>query len=76
MTYEEAEKHLERLAADLGEHFDAIQIMVSWEKEGGGTYCTKKGFGNWFARQGMAHDFILANGAQEHAAALSAQLKG
>lgn len=55
----------EEAVARLGEHFDAVQIFVSLPMDGGGTRCIKKGGGNWYARQGMAHEFINEDMAQE-----------
>lgn len=34
MTQKEAEQMLEKIASELGEHFDAVQIMVSFNEEG------------------------------------------
>lgn len=63
MTNAEAEELIQRTAAQLGEHFDAVQIMVSWNQD-----CTTaaayRGVGNWYARQGMAHEFINTDQAQ------------
>lgn len=70
MTTEEVEELLEKTAAALGEHFDAVQVLVSWNEDGA-TTCVKRGAGNWYARQGMAHEFINADVSQENAAALS-----
>ena len=50
----------------LGEHFDAVLILVSWNHDGL-TSCIPSGSGNWYARQGMAHEFINTDTAQEHA---------
>lgn len=59
----EANRLLEEMAARLGEHFDAVQILVSWN-EYGLTNCAKRGVGNWYARQGMAQEFIDQDQAQ------------
>lgn len=64
MTGEDAEKLLEEFAERLGEHFDAVQIMVSWNEERV-TKCAKRGTGNWYARTGMAREFLDADQAQE-----------
>ena len=64
MTALEAEQLLEETTAKLAEFFDAVQIMVSWNEERQ-TRCSKRGSGNWYARQGMAHEFINADMAQE-----------
>ena len=57
MSHRELESLAENFVAKLGEHCDAVQIMLSWN-ENGQTYCLKRGCGNWYARQGMAHEFI------------------
>ncbi len=41
----------------LGEHFASVQIMVS-NNEDGNTYGIFRGCGDWYARQGLAHEFI------------------
>jgi hypothetical protein len=41
----------------LGEHFDSLQIMAT-TTEAEGTRTWFRGTGNWFARQGLAHEFI------------------
>lgn len=72
MTDKEAEAMLEDVAAKLREHFDAVQILVSWQAdENRGTYCVKRGAGNWWARQGMARDFVQADQAASTANALA-----
>lgn len=63
MTGDEAEKMLDLAASKLHEHFDAVQIMVSWNEDGF-TKCTKRGCGNWYARQGMAKEFMDQDQAQ------------
>lgn len=73
MTTKEAEKLLEGFVAKLSEHFDAVQILASFPKNGG-TAFTKRGAGNWFARQGMAHEFIQENQAFNNAAELKSFL--
>lgn len=57
MNENEAVEYLEQVACNLSEHFDCVQIMVSLNEEGL-TKCLKRGSGNWYARQGMAHEFI------------------
>jgi hypothetical protein len=47
----------------LGEHFDHVQIMVSWNEQAS-CYRIFEGSGNWYARQGMAHEFIKKDDAQ------------
>ena len=66
MNAEEAEEMCERIAEQLGEHFDAVQILVSWNEDGF-SLCTKKGSGNWYARIGMAREFLVCDQAQTNA---------
>ncbi len=64
MSPQEGKKLLIDYSAKLSEHFDAVQIMVSYPWEGG-TQPLYAGSGNWFARQGMAHDFIQLEEAEQ-----------
>ena len=73
MTGPEAQKLLQETARQLGEHFDSVQIMGAWD-EGGFSYCSKAGVGSWYARQGMAHEFINADIAHEQAYQISQRL--
>lgn len=50
----------------MREHFDAVQILATFQ-ENGSTDTGYVGFGNWYARQGMAHEFINKDIAQENA---------
>lgn len=50
----------------LSEFFDTVQILVSNTTDAG-TEHVFLGSGNWFARQGMAHDFINKDRAQTEA---------
>lgn len=68
------EQILELAAAQLGEHFDVVQILASTHLDGGGTRCVKRGVGNWYARQGMAHEFIENNIAEDQACAIAERL--
>lgn len=74
MTAEAAEKMLEEVAAKLGEHFDAVQILATWNQDGG-SFHTKRGAGNWYARQGMAHEFINSDIAQDAAVQIAEHLQ-
>lgn len=58
---------MRKIASELAEHFDAVQILASHRDGNGNTQLIKYGEGNWYARQGMAHDFINAEQAQETA---------
>lgn len=57
------EEIIERIAAQLAEHWEGVQILVSRaEPDGTGRYFY--GVGNWYTRQGMAHDFIKSEEAR------------
>jgi len=70
MTREEAQKYLDKVADDLSEFFGSVQIMVSTQV-GCATRCIKSGRGDWYARQGMAHEFINEDQAQVTAIAIA-----
>lgn len=74
MSHEQVIKLVEDYAARLGEHFEAVQIMVTWNEEGL-TKNLNRGVGNWYARQGMAHEFINADVAQENARQIAERLE-
>lgn len=58
MSNEEQTKLLQSAVDKLGEHFDAVQILVSYNKEGD-TAGGFRGTGNWYARIGLAREFLL-----------------
>lgn len=58
----------------LREHFDAVQILATWNETGLTKTCAR-GSGNWHARQGMAHDFINRDIAQENAREIAEHLE-
>lgn len=74
MSADEAEKILEAAATRLGEHFDAVQILASWNENGTSSMCGS-GCGNWYARQGMAYEFINSDIAQVAARQIAEKLK-
>lgn len=47
----------------LMDHFDSVQILVSWPADNGTRSCYR-GAGNWFARTGMARDFLERDEAE------------
>lgn len=57
---------LQSITRNLGEHFDAVQILVSFTEDGA-TQIWRPGCGNWHTRQGMAHNFIDADKTQDQA---------
>lgn len=54
MLYERADS----VAASLSEHFDAVQILVSKLQSDGSTTIMYVGKGNYYARTGMAREFL------------------
>jgi hypothetical protein len=67
-------KLLEAAAAALAEHFDAVQILATSQEEGT-THSFYRGQGNWYARQGLAHEFINSDIAQDAAVQIAEQIK-
>ena len=63
MTDEEKMAFVERVGRELCEHFDHVQILTSWS-EGGLTKVQTFGCGNWYARIGMAREFIVNDDAR------------
>ena len=61
---------VEEIAHRLGEHFDCVQILVSWNIDTY-THDLAYGIGNWYARQGMAEAFIKRDQAKELALEIS-----
>ena len=66
----EMEKLLETSISVLMEHFEAVQILVS-RSTPEETQSIFSGRGNWFARQGMAREFITENESRTMANELS-----
>lgn len=64
---------VDRHARELGEHFDAVHILCS-HTDSDGTAHVSRGCGNWFARQGMAHEFIGLDRADEVATRVAQRL--
>lgn len=56
---------MEKFAAELGEHCNAVQILCSHSVDGGGTRGVKRGSGDWYSRQGLAHEFINSDQADD-----------
>jgi len=78
MKSEDAKQMIEAIASQLSEHFDAVQILISFPCDGGdgGGTATQglcAGRGNWYARQGMAHEFINRDQAREIAYAITSE---
>ena len=60
------------MARQLGEHFDSVQVLVSWNEEGL-TKDVYAGGGNWYARVGMARDFLTRDTGETHADRMSSR---
>lgn len=75
MTTLDVKHRVDRLLTELTEMLPDlhIQVLATWN-EGGSTRMLETGSGNWYARQGLAHSFIEADRAQEHAFELGKQL--
>ncbi len=61
--YKVKEAAMRKAVDDLREHFDAVQILASFENDEpgenkGNTEMHVSGGGNWYARVGMAASFI------------------
>jgi hypothetical protein len=64
MTHEEmlAEK-VNGILRELGEHFDSVQILGTYVQDDGCTARVSMGIGNWYARQGVAREFLEMDAA-------------
>jgi hypothetical protein len=64
MTEDQAIRVLDRFRHQLAEHFDATQVHVSWVDPDGRTSILHRGSGNYYARMGMANDFLTREQAE------------
>lgn len=64
MDEKEADKRLMDAVNLLSEHFDHVQILVSWNEEAE-TKDMASGSGNWYARLGLCRELILRHDCQE-----------
>ena len=74
MKEQESHEMLSRIAAQLHEHFEAVQILVSWNEDGE-CKCHKEGAGNWYARIGMAREMLVWDEAHINAQELANVLR-
>ena len=74
MTYEQKREIVDRHLSQLGEYFEAIEIMVS-TSDPSGTETIIMGHGNFWARIGMAHEFINRNERQDAASEIAHKIK-
>lgn len=63
MTHAELDEIVRPMMEQLGEHCDSIQVLATWTEEGS-TFRYKYGTGNWYARRGLAMEFIEQDQAQ------------
>jgi len=75
MSDKEKIEIVDRAVNQLGEHFEAVQILVSFMSEGN-TQMIQRGAGNWYARRGMAHTMIMKDAADENAETIADKLNG
>lgn len=66
-------KYLDGKLAEMGEHFEHIQILAS-NHDDSGTWTISRGSGNWNARQGMAMRFVKDDEAEEAAKFVASEL--
>ncbi len=65
MTRQEAYELVAQHVAQLAEHFDSVQVLASRMNEKNETEACIDGSGNWYARQGLAQEFIGLSRAEE-----------
>ena len=65
------EKHLDALS----EYFDCVQVLAAVVKPSGLTSSYKKGCGLWYARIGLAHEFIDEDRSEDAARRISNHLE-
>ena len=75
MSAEDLRTEINKLLTQLTEQVpDAhIQVLATWNS-GGNSHSVHTGVGNWYARQGLAHEFINADVAQENARQLAERI--
>lgn len=62
---------MDGMLRELGEHFEAIQILGTFVDDDGHTVRVTRGVGNWYARQGLAREFLDMDAAVTTANELS-----
>ncbi len=61
MNREEEEKIIDECLAKLGEHFEAVQILATYDEPERQTGMYARGVGNWYSRIGMAREFLVSD---------------
>lgn len=75
MTSDERLEILKRHTAELAEIYDSVQVLASWLAPDGRTLSQKQGSGDWYARKGLAHEFIEENIAEDTATQIARKLE-
>jgi hypothetical protein len=70
---EQREQAMKAALKTLNEFYDHVQILATTDDQGE-TGRNFAGLGNWYARQGMAHEFINIDIAQENAVRIAAAI--
>ena len=74
MSNDQKLKVLESYVAKLSEIYESVQVMATGLNSDNTTFCHKRGSGNWYARQGMAHELIQENIASDTADQIARKL--
>ncbi len=74
MTDEAKIKILERHVDELAEIYDAVQIVATGLRQDGGTFCHKRGSGNWYARESLCREFVQQAKSEEAAEQIAKKL--
>lgn len=62
---QEIERITDRYLAEIGEYVDAVQVLLSYPQPGGElTHSFATGRGNFYARVGLARDFLIRDRAR------------
>lgn len=75
MTTDQNMEILRREAEKLMEHFSSVQILASRVDADGSTHMFTMGRGDWYARQGLAHEFISRERAETNANSIGVALR-
>jgi hypothetical protein len=67
---------LDEKLREISEYFDAVQILGTFVDDDGDTIRVTRGFGNWYARQGVAREFLDMEAAQTTAYEIAKVLPG
>lgn len=76
MSDEEAVRIVDKSVSDLREFFPDVQVLVSWpdDDRNGNTFDCFRGNGNWYARAGMAREFLMRDESKTTAHEVSKKL--